>query len=103
MAAFSRSGKPVGLDARYVGRLPCAVCGLRPMKLPGREGGVCIPCYAEERAAAGRRAASAGAWVAASFVGDPCLACGSRSVDANGWAFWCNSCQMQTAVALPPR
>lgn len=72
------------------------------MKLPGRQGGVCIPCYADECAAVGRRAATAGGWVAASFVGDPCLACGSRAVDANGWAFWCNSCEMQTAVALPP-
>lgn len=103
MAAFSRNGRPVGLDVQYVGILPCATCGVRSMKLPGRQGGVCIPCYAEECTAIGRRAASAGGWVAASFVGDPCLACGSRSVDANGWAFWCNTCNLQTAVALPPR
>ena len=76
MAAFSRNGKPVGLDAQYVGRLPCATCGIRSMKLPGQQGGLCIPCYADECATAGRRAATAGAWVPASFVGDPCLACG---------------------------
>ena len=61
MAAFSRNGKPVGLDAQYVGRLPCATCGIRSMKLPGQQGGLCIPCYADECATAGRRAATAGA------------------------------------------
>ncbi|MFG2137482.1 hypothetical protein [Streptomyces sp. NPDC048650] len=87
------------LPTEYVDRVRCTHCDLRTMKLPGTAGGLCIPCYALERQAAPRRTGQGTQM--ANFVSDPCMGCGSHAVDANGWAFWCDACGMQVAVAYP--